>query len=311
MVMSADVKLLREGMERFTGDVRVPAGLVRTVVRRHRRRRIAVRAVVAGGAAAVTIAGFAATGLGTGRPNVGGSGGTRAYTVAYVLRRATQAASSRHLIEYARSVDLGTSGKPVHGYQVSWTYGTEYSGTGMYRREDISGGKMQAEYGNVWGHGRLTFTAVNYATRAWERRSFPLGTSSPLPAANGCTSWRVGYSDYRAFLHWGLRCLHFRIAGRVKVDGVPTIKIVNVARGTEPQVTWDFWVNPKTFLPVRALFDNQHTFPAVDRVDEQTDYMWLPPTRTNLANLTVRIPAGFKRATSMPLIDACGFVPCF
>ncbi len=36
----------------------------------------------------------------------------------------------------------------------------------------------------------------------------------------------------------------------------------------------------------------------------------LPLTRTNLANLSVRIPAGFKREAQMPLIDACGFVPC-
>jgi len=98
--------------------------------------------------------------------------------------------------------------------------------------------------------------------------------------------------------------------GRVEVDGVTTIKIVNVTRKAEPRFTMYFWVNPKTYLPVRTLFDNQRTFPAVDRVHEQTDYMWLRPTRANLANLTVRIPAGFKRTASPTLIGACGFAPC-
>jgi hypothetical protein len=316
MVMSTDVReLLREGMKRFTGDMRVPAGLARTVVRRHRRRRIAVVAVVAGGMAAVTVAGFAVTRLGTGRPSAGNPSGThatsKAHTVAYVLRRAaTVAGRQRRLIEYARSVELGAAGKPVHGYEVSWTYGIKYSGTGSYRREDISGGKVQAQYGTTWGDGRLTFTAVNYAARTWYRRSQPWDTSSRPLAARGCRSWRVSLSDYRAFLHWGLRCLHFRTAGRVEVDGVTTIKIVNVTRKAEPRFTLYFSVNPKTYLPVRTLFDNQRTFPAVDRVHEQTDYMWLGPTRANLANLTVRIPAGFKRTASPTLIGACGFAPC-
>jgi hypothetical protein len=238
----------------------VPYTTARGWVRRFRRRApelgtgFAALAVELGGA--VTTAGFAA-GLGTGEPGAGVPGGTRAaptaHTVAYVMmRRAAQAAASQqHLIEYARSVALDASGKPVHGYEVSWTYGTKYSGVGRDRRVDIVRGTVQTEYGNTWGHGRLTFTAVNYATRTWERRSYRWDTSSPPPAARGCTAW-PNPRDYRAFLRWGLSCLQFKIAGTAKVDGVPTIKIVNVASRSGPRFTWDFRVNPQTYLPGRC-----------------------------------------------------------
>jgi len=48
----------------------------------------------------------------------------------------------------------------------------------------------------------------------------------------------------------------------------------------------------------------------VFRADIQTDYQWLPPTPANRAKLTVRVPAGFKWDTRMPLSNACGFIPC-
>lgn len=313
--MSADMdELLREGMGRFTEGLQAPAGLVRAVVRRHRRRRLAVLAVVACGAVAVSATGLA-VGLGTDGParevGRGTHAAVQAHTVAYVMRRAAQAAAGqRHLVEYARSVELGASGKPVPDYEVSWTHGIMYTGTGSYRRVDIEGGKVQAEYAYTWGRGRAIFTVVSYATRTWDRRSFQLGAAARPPAAKGCTA-EPSPLDYRAFLQWGLLCSHFlRIAGTTKVDGVPTIKIVNVAPRAGPRFSWDFWVDPRTYLPVRTLLDTGRTFPAVGRIDQQTDYIWLPPTRANLAKLNVGIPAGFKQDGQMSLPSACGFLPC-
>jgi hypothetical protein len=312
--MSTDLdELLREGMGRFTEGLHVPADLLRTVVRRHRRRRLTVLAVVACGAVAVSATGLA-VGLGEGGPRTEVPRGThaaaQAHTVAYVMRRATQAAAGqRHLVEYARSVELGASGKPVPGYEVSWTHGILYTGTGSYRRADIVRGKVQTEYAYTWGRGRPVFTVVNYSTRTWDRRSFQLGAARS-PAAKGCTAEPSPF-DYRAFLRWGLLCSHLlRIAGTTKVDGVPAIKIVNVVLRAGPRFSWAFWVNPRTYLPVRTLLDTERTFPAVDRIDEQTDYLWLPPTSTNLAKLDVRIPAGFKQDAQMSLPSACGFLPC-
>ena len=58
--MSTDVEdLLREGMERFTADLRAPAGLACQIAqRRHRRRRLALCSVT-GAAAALTAGGVA------------------------------------------------------------------------------------------------------------------------------------------------------------------------------------------------------------------------------------------------------------
>lgn len=309
--MSTDAReQLRQSMERFTGDVEVPAGLAGKVVRRYRRRRAAVLAVVACGAVAVIVAGFALSGLGTSSPGVRVPGGThgasKAYTVAYVMRQAAQAAAGqRRLIQYARSVDLGA---PARGYEVSWTRYDTRSCVGSYRREDIVGGMVQMQYATTWRHSGVTDTAVNYPARAWAR------SSSQLSSAERCNDG-PSFPDYRSVLEWGLRHKRLlRIAGTVKVDGVQTIKIVSAPplAGLRP-TPWVIWVNPRTYLPVRTLVDSSDIYPAVYRVDLRTDYVWLPPTRANLANLTVAIPAGFKRRTQsqVPMFDACGFIPCF
>ena len=48
--------LLREGLDRLTADVQVPAGVTGRARSHLRRKKIAVRAALAGGAAAVTAA---------------------------------------------------------------------------------------------------------------------------------------------------------------------------------------------------------------------------------------------------------------
>jgi hypothetical protein len=300
-------RLLREGMERFTGDVRVPHGLVRRVVQRHRRRRMAILAAVACVAVGGIAGGLAAAGLRV-APGVPASDGTRpapAYTAAYVLRRSAQAASQQRLVEYSRTVDLTAAARATNLYELNWGYGIEgASSTGMDRREVIEAGKLQAQYASTWGQGRVTTTAVEYQTRTWDQGSEPYAYTPPT----GCAT--ASPSGYYAFLDWGLRCVHnLKIVGRARVDGMETIKIVSVAHGPD-SVTLDFWVNPQTYLPVRTLLDSQDTFPAVDRVDEQTDYEWLAPTTANIAKLAIGIPAGFRRDRFQPVVNFCGFIPC-
>jgi hypothetical protein len=295
---------LRQGMEGFAGDARVPPGRVRRAVRLHRRRiaiLAAVACVAAGGTAGGLVAGLRVP------PGVSASGGTRplhAYTVAYLLRRSAQAAGQQHLVEYSRTVDLIAAAANL--YELSWAYGIEsISSSGMDMREAIHDGKLQAQYASSWGRGRLTTTAVEYQTRTWDQGSEPYAYA---PAPTGCAT--ASPSDYYAFLHWGLRCVHYlKIAGRPRVDGMQTIKIVSVTRGPD-RVLLEFWVNPRTYLPVRTLLDSQDSFPAVDGVDEQTDYKWLTPTTANLAKLAVRIPAGFRQDRFQPMVYLCGFIPC-
>jgi len=228
------------------------------------------------------------------------------YSVAYVLHRSAQAASQQQLVEYSRSTDLTGAARAANLYELSWAYGIEsVSSTGMETRDVIDGGKLQAQYASRWGNGRLTTTAVEYQTRTWYQGSEPYAYT---PAPTGCAT--PSPSDYYAFLGWGLRCVHdLKIAGRARVDGVQTLEIVSVAHGPD-SVTLEFWVSPQTYLPVRALLDSQDTFPAVDRVDEYTDYEWLAPTTANLAKLALQIPAGFRRDQLQPVVSFCGFISC-
>lgn len=307
--MNSDVgRLLREGMGQATDDVRVPAGLVRRVVRRYRRRRVAALAAVTCVVAGVTAGVLAAAGIGV-TPGTGRAGGTqpvRADTVAYVLARSAQAVSQHHLVEYARSTDLRAAAAGTKLYELSWAYGIQsVSSTGRNRREIIMDGKPQAQYANEWGSGRLTVTAVEYQTHTWHRGSVRYVHA---PSPTGCA--QASPADYYAFLQWGLHCAHdLRITGRARVDGVETIKIVSVLRGPNP-VSLEFWVKPQTYLPVRTVLYNKNVFPAVARVDEQTDYEWLAPTPASLAKLAIQIPAGFRWDPSQPRVDFCGFIPC-
>jgi hypothetical protein len=311
--MSLDFgRQLRESMDRLTTDVHVPAGLVEHAVRRHRRivrrhhRRIATLTVVAcvtvGGAA-----GYLAAGPRTVAGHVGTHGGARppqALTVAYLLHRAAQAAGQQHLIESSRTVELGASNPAAGRAMVAWSDGIQYTAsTGTSRNVVSDDGRVLAEYDSTWGHGTITTTIVDYLTRTWQRTSGPYyAAASPPP--NDC-SVDFSSADFYAFLHWGLYCIHdLRIAGRATVDGVQTIKIVAVNHGPSP-ITLDYWVNPQTFLPVRRLFDNDTVLPAVDRVDEQTDYEWLAPDPAVLAKLAVRIPTGYRWDPSQTVADAC------
>jgi hypothetical protein len=301
-------RLLRESMERFTGGRRVPADPARSVVRQH-RRRIVVLAAAACVAVGGTALGLAASGHQAGGSGAGTRGGTRplhAYTVAYVLHRSAQAASQQHLVEYSRSVDLVAAARAVNLYELDWAYGIEFaSSTGSQLREVIESGKLQAEYASTWGDGRLTSTAVEYQTQTWYQDSEPYAYT---PAPTGCAT--ASPSDFYAFLSWGLRCVRdLKIVGQARIDGVQTLEIVSVSHGPD-SFSVEFWVNPQTYLPVRALLNSQDTFPAVDRVDEYTDYQWLAPTTANLAKLAIRIPAGFRWDRLQPQVYSCGFIAC-
>jgi hypothetical protein len=301
-------QLLRDRMERATGDVRVPAGLVRRVFRRHRYRRMTITAVVACVAACAAAGGVALAG-----PRVLPGAQTRktissrnAYAVAYVLHRSEQAASQQRLLEYSRSVDLLAPARATNLREVSWTYGIEgTSSTGMARREVIDGGKLLAQYASTWAHGRITTTAIEYETHSWYRSS---AAYAYTPQTTGCAP--PSPSDYAAFLHWGLSCVRdLKIAGRATVDGEQTIKIVSAARGPG-SVVLQFWVNPHTYLPVQSLLNSQGTLPAVARTDERTSYEWLTPTPASRAILGVRIPSGFTKDRFQPMVYLCGFTPC-
>jgi hypothetical protein len=104
--MSTDLeRVLREGMERFTSDVEMPAGLARKAYRQRRKRRRAGLALVAG---ATAVAAGVAVAVVAGGPGASGPGGREpratvpwpgkpphgVLTAAYVLGRAAYTAAS-------------------------------------------------------------------------------------------------------------------------------------------------------------------------------------------------------------------------
>lgn len=99
----------------------------------------------------------------------------------------------------------------------------------------------------------------------------------------------------------------------VRVDGVDTTLITgkpvtvrlpaNQARSLREKylrVRWAFYVNPRTYLPVRMTGSNATFGGHWGWEDSQTvtDVQWLPPTRANTGKALVTIPAGFRQVSS-------------
>jgi hypothetical protein len=133
----------------------------------------------------------------------------------------------------------------------------------------------------VPGGGSAT-VAVIYRGATWWR-----ATIKPVPGANPGSPRcgprvTMGAGGWSAFIREELACGEYTLDGRQRVDGIDAIKITG-NRGLDT-----LWVNPATYLPVRAIF----TF---GRVRMQTDFRWLSPTHARLAHLGVPVPAGFRQ----------------
>ena len=158
--MNSDVEdLLREGMERFTADLRAPAGLVRQAIRR-RRRRLALGSVT-GAAAALTASGVALAAIAPGAPAAPGAGiGTTAYVVQRVSSALT-AAQPGDVAQIAVTRSVTTGGKTVTTTAEEWSYGNRWRSV-MYS----STGERVYDEGFS---SSSVYTLVSYLTRTWAR----------------------------------------------------------------------------------------------------------------------------------------------
>jgi hypothetical protein len=84
------------------------------------------------------------------------------------------------------------------------------------------------------------------------------------------------------------------VAGHQRIGGVNTIKIVAAERH---QGHYTLWVNPSTYLPVRA-----------GQFGLIAGFQWLAPTKPNLAALHVRVPDGFRKMhdPGLPAVEFAG-----
>jgi len=327
--MNRDVEeLLREGMERFTKDLRAPAGLTRRVARR-RRRRLVVRST-AGTAAALAAAVVALVAI-----VVPGAHDNGADATAYVVKRVDGALSAAEPGAIAQVTVTTRSAVTPDGPAATttaeeWSYGSEWRSVA----NSPYGGPVYDE-----GSGPASvLTLVSYVARTWARQheqahpsaqGSPLAAGGPLAQANPS-----GQGGAQAGAHLGpggcepvvdalpllfqpgLPGMHFtspaavarglRVAiscgalkavpGRQRVDGIEAIELTSLPGVPAAETVW---VSPGTYLPVRVVVRSQgaHHGLLIDNhliLQMTADIKWLSPTGQNLAKLTVPIPAGFR-----------------
>jgi hypothetical protein len=177
--------LLREGMERFTKDLRAPAGLTRRVVRR-RRRRLALRSVAGAAtalaAAAVALVAVEVPGAGTGGPAIASTA---------VVKRVDNALSAAEPGDIAQMKITTHSASPYGGPAVTTTV-EEWSYRDQWRSAaDSPTGRLLYDE----GFASSVYTLVNYRTRTWARET-GLGRaagalSGPARSCSspGCRAW--------------------------------------------------------------------------------------------------------------------------
>jgi hypothetical protein len=282
-------ELLRAGMERFTAEVSVPAGLaVKAAKRGRRRRRARAGAAVL---SAASIAGAVAV-------VVAAPGPVRdARMTAYVVSRAEAAlaqASSQNVIEYVRETATGTGeifvGNLPGRTVVSWTYGGRQDRIAVY----ASSGQPAGEEGSVTAGRQRTITSVSYRDKTWWRQTDTLPPAVAPTPESSCEDATVlaggAAGSGSARIRAALSCGQYSIAGTGWVDGVRALRLKPTQASSSRHLTAVLWVDASTYLPVRDVVTVAGT-----SARYQDDFRWLRPTPANLANLKVPIPAGFTQ----------------
>jgi hypothetical protein len=325
--MNSDVEdLLREGMERFTMDLRAPAGMMRRAEWR-RHRRIVLRSG-SGLAAAAALAAAAVVLVTVVVPDSASGSGVLA---AYVLKRVDSALTTAEPGDIAQMTVVTTgSGGPGFGGSGGASRVTttteEWSHDHQWRSVTYSA-SGQPEYDEGFSAASV-YTLVSYPAREWASEhglGSPLGLlfgpprvglrfvppSRPVsvPVPGGCHPVLVvvpslfqpglpgiGFSassppmTLARALRTAVSCGTLVETGRQRVNGVEAIKLTSRA-GIET-----VWVSPGTYLPVRVVL---RSVPGAGGPASRltANITWLKPTARNLAELTVPIPAGFSHVS--------------
>jgi hypothetical protein len=314
-------ELLRDGMERFTAEVRAPRGLASDAADGLRRCRMARRALAAGGTVTVTAAAviIAITAAG-GTAARTGSSLAQARETAYVVTRVEHALASEHGVY--RGVTMSTGGQP----SVTWAYGRRSRFEEFTGREcghvlapsgecTHAGGSVRyLTEGTALIKGKLTEAYVTYFD---QRYSLSRYVYTPPSSACGTAAMEMGgpapaNGDWPAFVKATLACGGARVTGHPRINGVEATKItgkpvtVRLSRGygkvvheKYARVLWTLYVNRQTYLPVRMIGVTEtfggsggHT-----RFASTTNVRWLPPTAANRAKALVTIPPGYHRVS--------------
>jgi hypothetical protein len=255
-----------------------------------RRRRLL--AITAGAVVAAAAVGGLLAGLLPGPPVA--TVGQQIQTTAYVTRVERALASPRQdgLVGYTRTVyppgtvlrpagGLGTgagSGSPWSvGYTVSWAYQGRLKTSAF-----TAAGRPVFTKRTTLAAGRSETVAVIYRDATWwlATAAAPTGRTPACPP--GSTLGLTVISRWAAFIRDELRCGGYRMDGRQRVDGIDAVKL------TGGKALVALWVDPATYLPVRAIS-------GLGWGRAQTDFRWLFPAQASLSQLSVRVPASFRQ----------------
>jgi hypothetical protein len=269
---------------------------------RHRRRQIAVggalTACAAGGTAAVLVVALAIAG-----PT---ASMLPAQTAAYVTSQTEHALADRAHADfvYVRTT-VGGPGVPYYSGTSPRTRVAEV-GNWSYGRQDrtevyAADGKAIADVGTQAKPKATTITMVLYRPATWSRWTRPSTVVARLSVAHShplsllavpfvfSTSQPPNWAE---LIRHALTRGQLVEAGRQVIDGQHVIRLEQKAASV-PGADWRsvYWVSSSTYLPVRIRME-----PTSGRYWwEQQDFSWSRPTAANLAQLRVRIPAGFRR----------------
>jgi hypothetical protein len=298
--------LLREGMERFTAEVRAPAGLARRLERR-RRRRLALRS--AGVAGVLTAAAVALVAVLLPGAFLGGSTGSAA-SAAYVVKKVDNALTAAEPGEMAQMTVTTTS--PVLSGAGKTVKAEEWSYDGQWRSVVYSADGQPAYDEGL--SSSSVYTVVSYLTRTWGRQFMPALPAGQSRKSQGCgpafTNLPMLFREelpstglsvtsppatVAASVRTAISCGALAEDGRQVVNGMTTIRLTS--RMSSP-LAETIWIDPGTYLPVRVVTRSPGGMPAIQQT---ANIAWLRPTARNLAELGVRIPAGFRQVS---LFDA-------
>jgi hypothetical protein len=307
--------LIRESMERFAADIRLPAGLIDRARRRHRQRRFAQGTAIVAATAALSMVIAVVTGAAgfarTERPGPGAIGGNvtgHVLTTADVVRRVTYALANDNLVMRVASPE-SANGQPVYccispgGQLAVETVLMLYQGQISYALYGVHSPLWIA--GTALINGKLTQVYIDYQEHQWRLLR---GGLIPDPPPNACTksdflnATEIG-ANWPSEIQSSLACGAYHVDGYAEIGGVKTIKITGSVTdylhvGESATVT--LFVNPANYLPVEV--ETSMTFPVVPGISnppfQGTEIIqWLKATPANIAETLVTIPAGFQETS--------------
>jgi hypothetical protein len=225
--------------------------------------------------------------------------GDQVETTAYLTRvENALAAGQQDFIGYSRTVySAPVYAEPVPGALLTLRDATVGPGLGprwaisaaarwSYRGEArftalSAAGQQLFSWKITAGNGDSLTTTVLYANSTWWRAtsSLPAVVQQPARASCGGLGIAIGNGGWPAFITHQLQCGAYAVAGRQWVDGVDTVKIA----GLPGAALQTLWVDPQTYLPVRVI-----------SAHGQTNFRWLTPTPTLLAELNLTVPHHYR-----------------